>query len=102
LILTPVLKAWAFLEIARQINAAAESVPPPPPPRPTPPDPFPLVPKEWARGSMEWQAEHDALVVAAAAALPAPPVVELAAVTGDSPSPEDPLRRVPTFFLGRW
>jgi hypothetical protein len=101
-ILTPPIKGWAFLEIARQANAAAADVPEPPPPKPTPPDPFPLVPKQWAVGSMEWAAGQPPEVVAAwaAASLPTPTAEAMVvAAAEDSPSPVDPPRRNPSLFV---
>jgi hypothetical protein len=94
LILTPNIKGAAFLEMARERIRLAAAVPESPAPKPTPPDPDPLVPKQWAIGCMEWQAEQDALAAAAAAALPPAE----STVADDGPNLTAPPARAPTFF----
>jgi predicted phage terminase large subunit-like protein len=87
----PGLKAQAFLEIAREINARAAN-------QATNYSPGPFMPerKQWARGCVEWQAEQDALAEAAtaAASLPVAPDAEPSA-----PQPSGPARRPATFFM---
>ena len=91
-ILNPTLKAWAFLELARQINER----------EPFYSGPrsdlsrrqFTPEPKQYAVGCMEWHAEQAALAEAEAAAVQPQPATT-------DPSPAVQAQRAPTFLVAK-
>jgi len=99
-ILNPALKGWAFLEIARAINAGA-AIAPAPAPTPQPRDPFPLNPPQWAIGCMEWRAEQDAIKAAADAAAGVLPYTTPPAPTDLGPQQDGSASAAATFMVGR-